>query len=157
MKIAYLEFPSNRPGGNELIRICGVLCIQYLSYIRHLSLLSLGAISGRFVILIMKYFYRNPIFQNLGLCAACWAHFICHHELWPTPVSHPFFSFNSSLGLAGEKHITRKLLSLDLFFKVMLFRVVFLILICIAIVFILFISFWLFWYCSIWLYFRLGD
>ena len=31
---------------------------------------------------------------------------MCHHELWPTPASHPF-SFrnsNSSLGLAGGKH-----------------------------------------------------
>ena len=24
---------------------------------------------------------NNPIFSNLGLCAACWAHFMCHHEL----------------------------------------------------------------------------
>ena len=41
---------------------------------------------------------------NLGLCAACWACFMCHHELWPTSVSHPFSFLNSSLGLAGEKH-----------------------------------------------------
>ena len=47
---------------------------------------------------------NNPIFSNLGLCAACWAHFICHHELCPTSVSHPFSFLNSSLGLAGEKH-----------------------------------------------------
>ena len=47
---------------------------------------------------------NNPIFSNLGLCAACWAHFMCHHELWPTSVSHPFSFLNSSLGLAGEKH-----------------------------------------------------
>ena len=39
---------------------------------------------------------NNPIFSNLGLCAACWAHFMCHHELWPTSVSHPFSSLNSS-------------------------------------------------------------
>ena len=32
------------------------------------------------------------------------AHFMCHHELWPTSVSHPFSFLNSSLGLAGEKH-----------------------------------------------------
>ena len=41
---------------------------------------------------------------NLGLCAACWARFMCHHELWPTSVSHPFSSLNSSLGFAGGKH-----------------------------------------------------
>ena len=40
------------------------------------------------------------VFSNLGLCAACWAHFMCHHELWPTSVSHPFSFLNSSLGLA---------------------------------------------------------
>ena len=42
-------------------------------------------------------------FSNLGLCAACWARFICHHELWPAAVSHPFSSLNSSLGFAWEK------------------------------------------------------
>ena len=46
----------------------------------------------------------NPIFANLGLCAACWARFMCHHELWPTSVSHPFSSLNISLGFAGGKH-----------------------------------------------------
>ena len=29
---------------------------------------------------------------------------MCHHELWPTSVSHPFSSLNSSLGFAGGKH-----------------------------------------------------
>ena len=47
---------------------------------------------------------NNPIFSNLGLCAACWAHFICHHELWPTSVSHAFSSLDSSLGFAWGKH-----------------------------------------------------
>ena len=28
---------------------------------------------------------------------------MCHHELWPTSVSHPF-SLNSYLGSAGGKH-----------------------------------------------------
>ena len=41
---------------------------------------------------------NDPIFSNLG------CHFMCHHELWPTSVSHPFSSLNSSLGLAGGKH-----------------------------------------------------
>ena len=39
---------------------------------------------------------NNPIFSNLGLCAACWAHFMCHHELWPISVSHPSFYNNKS-------------------------------------------------------------
>ena len=32
---------------------------------------------------------NNPIFWNLGLYAACWAHFACHDELWATSMSHP--------------------------------------------------------------------
>ena len=27
------------------------------------------------------------IFLNLGLCAACWAHFMWHHKFWPTSAS----------------------------------------------------------------------
>ena len=45
----------------------------------------------------------NPIFSNLGLCAVCWAHFMCHHELWPPSVGHPFSFLNSSWGLTGGK------------------------------------------------------
>ena len=51
-----------------------------------------------------RWCLNNPIFSNLGLCAACWAPFMCYHELWPTSVSHPFSSLNSSLGFAGGKH-----------------------------------------------------
>ena len=29
---------------------------------------------------------------------------MCHHELWPASVSHPFSALNSSLGFAGGKH-----------------------------------------------------
>ena len=29
---------------------------------------------------------------------------MCHHELWPPSVSHPFSSLNSSLGLTGGKY-----------------------------------------------------
>ena len=47
---------------------------------------------------------NNPTFSNLGLCAVCWAHFICHHELWPTSVGHPFSFLNSFWGLTGGKH-----------------------------------------------------
>ena len=47
---------------------------------------------------------RFALFSNVGLCAACWANFICHHELGPTSVSHPFSSLSSSLGLTGGKY-----------------------------------------------------
>ena len=47
---------------------------------------------------------NNPLFSNLGLCAACWTYFMYNHELWPTSVSHPFSSLNSSLGLTGGKY-----------------------------------------------------
>ena len=51
---------------------------------------------------------------------------MCHHELWPTSVSHPFSSLNS-FWASPEENITRKLLSLslDLFFKILLFHVAF--------------------------------
>ena len=45
-----------------------------------------------------------PSFSNLGLYAAFWAHFMCHHELWPTSESHPFSCLDSVLGLTGGKH-----------------------------------------------------
>ena len=70
---------------------------------------------------------NNPIFSNLGLCAACWAHFMCHLELWPTSVSHPFSFLSSSLGVAGGKHYEKLLsLSLELFFEILLFQITFL-------------------------------
>ena len=49
-------------------------------------------------------YLNNPIFSNVGLCAACWAQFVHYQELWPTSVSHPFFSISCSLGLDGGKH-----------------------------------------------------
>ena len=36
---------------------------------------------------------------QLELFPACWAHVMCHHELCPTSVSHPFCFLNASLGL----------------------------------------------------------
>ena len=32
----------------------------------------------------------NHIFPNLGSCAACSAHSMCHNELWLTSMSYPF-------------------------------------------------------------------
>ena len=52
---------------------------------------------------LICYGRNNAIFFNLGLFAACCAHFMCHHKLWPISVSHPFSFLNSSLGLAGRK------------------------------------------------------
>ena len=98
---------------------------------------------------------NNPIFSNLGFCAVCWAHFMCHSELWPTSVEYPFSFLNSSLGLTGGKH-TKKVvsLSLDFFFKILLFHVTFLIFFSIAV----FSPFcWLACYCSMWLYLRPGN
>ena len=45
-----------------------------------------------------------PFFSNFEICATCWAHFICHHELWLTSLMHPFSFLNGSLGLVGGKH-----------------------------------------------------
>ena len=65
------------------------------------------------------------------IIAACLAHFMCHFELWPTSVSHPFSSLNSPLlnRPFWRKNITRILpsLSSDLSFKILLFQVAFLI------------------------------
>ena len=52
---------------------------------------SLFAATIRDVWLILSFF-------NLGLFAACWVHFMCHHKLWPTSGSHPFSFLNNSLG-----------------------------------------------------------
>ena len=52
-----------------------------------------------------------PIFSNLGLCAACVAHFMCHHELWSTSVNHHFsfrYYWRKTLpGLLGTKSALR--------------------------------------------------
>ena len=57
---------------------------------------------------------NNPIFSNSGLCAARWAHFMYHHELCPTSLSH-HFSLLKSFRPSGEKNYHRILfLSLDL-------------------------------------------
>ena len=58
-----------------------------------------------------------PIFSNFGLCAECWTHFMCHHELWPISESHPLSYINNSL---GYQKIT------DPIFTFFLFLVVFL-------------------------------
>ena len=79
---------------------------------------------------------NNGIFSNLWLCAAFRARFMCHHELWPTSVSHTFSSLNSSLGFAGGKHYQKITIpSFDLFFKISLFHVAFLIFFSIAIIY----------------------
>ena len=77
-----------------------------------------------------------PSFSNLGLCAVCWAHFMCHHKLWPS--QHQWATpalFSIALEALLVENITRELLSLslDLFLKNLLFQVTFLIFFFIAV------------------------
>ena len=52
-----------------------------------------------------RMYKSTSIKNNIMLCAACWAHFTCHHELWLASVGHPLsFLNNSSWGLSGGKH-----------------------------------------------------
>ena len=69
---------------------------------------------------------NKPIFFNLGLCAACWACFMCHHKLWPTSVSHPFSLLSPSGLNCWRETLPGNSLSLDLFFKILLFQAAFL-------------------------------
>ena len=71
---------------------------------------------------------------NVMCCMLMSTFHVSSRIVTPTSVSHPF-SLNSSLGLAGG-NITRKLqsLSLDLFFKILLFQVAFLIFFSITII-----------------------
>ena len=73
---------------------------------------------------------NNSIFFNLGLCAACWAHFMRQHKLWPTSMSCSFSFLNSCLGLAGGKHYQKINIPI---FKILLFHATFLIFFSIAI------------------------
>ena len=59
---------------------------------------------------------NNP-FSNSGLFAACWALYMCHHELWSASQNQPSSFLNSSLGHTGRNHYRKIILSLDLFFK----------------------------------------
>ena len=51
--------------------------------------------------------FDDPILSNFGLCAVCWAHFMCHHKFWPTSVGHPFSFLNSFWCLSGGKHFQK--------------------------------------------------
>ena len=53
-----------------------------------------------------------PSFGIWGLCAVCWAHFMCHHELWPTSVGHLFSFLNSYWGLTGGKHYQKIIIAI---------------------------------------------
>ena len=81
---------------------------------------------------------NNPSW-NLGLCAVCCAHFMCHHELWPLSLSHTFSSHSRF------RPCWRKTLP-DLFFKILLFVIVFL-LFCTILLFLL-AFFWLGCFCN---------
>ena len=89
----------------------------------------------------------------LGLCAACWARFMCHQKLWPTSVSRPFSFLNSFLGLVGAKYYQKITIhiSIELFFKMLFFLIFFL-----SLAFLLTFV-WFGCYCSLWLCFRPGN
>ena len=106
---------------------------------------------------VVATFNHYPIFSNLGLCAARWACFMCHRELWPTSVRHPFSSLNSSLSFAGGKHYQK--ITIPIFrpvlqnfvipgykihnsFQLLPFLLTFFRLVC---------------YCNVWLYFSQGS
>ena len=86
---------------------------------------------------------NNPIFFNLGLCDACWAHFMCHHKLWPTWVSHTFSFLNSSVDFAGGKQYQKIVIPIysDSFFKILLFQAVFLLYSLVSLLSLLILSF----------------
>ena len=49
-------------------------------------------------------FWIIPFFFKFEVMSYMLKPFMCHHILWPTSVSHPFSSLNSSLSLDGGKH-----------------------------------------------------
>ena len=106
---------------------------------------------------LLQVMYKyHPIFSNLGLCAACWAHLMGHHKLWLTSVSDPFSFLNSALGFAREKHYQK--------IAIPIFRLV-LQNFALPVAFLAFFPslsflltfFWLGCYCSMWLYFSSGK
>ena len=134
-------------GKQDLSRFVFKMDFRWISYIAQMwagPLIFLGPPLG-----ISEQYH----FSILGLCAVCWAHFMCHHKLWPTSVSHPFSSVNSSLGLTGGKYYQNITLPL---FRLILqncaFRGCFLSCSFLSLSFLLSFS-RLVCYCSMWLYF----
>ena len=94
---------------------------------------------------------NNPIYH-----ASCWAHFTCHHELWPASVCNPYSSLSNPFCLAGGnyyKKITIPIFRLVLHF--FLFEVAFLIFCDISLF--IFTFFWMVCYSSMWLCFSPVD
>ena len=85
---------------------CRQATSHYLSQCWPRSLSPYGVIRPQWVNLYGHHrgCLNNPIFSNLRLCVACWAHIMCHHKLWPISMSHPFSSLNTSFGLTGGKY-----------------------------------------------------
>ena len=113
-------------------------------------------IFGSFIFLYGHHWgcLNNPIFSNLGLCAACWTCFMCHHELWPTSVSYPFSSLTSLLGFTGGQcyqKITIPIFRRNL--QILHFQVAFSYILFFRHLFSLLSSFF---YCSMWLFFSQG-
>ena len=93
-----------------------------------------------------------PSFRILGY-DPCWAHFMCHLEVWPKSVGHPLSILNSSSGLRGGKHYQKiTILIFRIFPKNLLPRLPFLYSFLFRSCILTFFK--LVCYCSIWLYFR---
>ena len=93
---------------------------------------------------------NNRISSNLGKCVVCWAHLMCHHELWSTSVSHPF-----SFSKAWKDYQKITIPILDVLLKTLLFHVASLIFS--VILLFLLTLFWLVWYCRLGFYFSPGN
>ena len=69
----------------------------------------------------------SHLFEFQEPCAACWAHLVCDHELWPSSMSRPCSSSQWFFRPYSRKHYNKLLLlSVDLSSKILLFHVAFL-------------------------------
>ena len=74
--------------------------IQYLYFISNLIWLHSGILIKR----LYQICLNNPIFLKQVVYAASWAYFMCHHELWPISMGHPFSFRNSFEGKTRKCH-----------------------------------------------------
>ena len=76
-------------------------------------LVTFNDVGGPLIFSRFKGCVNNPFFSNFRLYSACWARFMCHHEMWPTlVVIH--CPLPIALYALMEENITRKLPSLYL-------------------------------------------
>ena len=79
------------------------ICFKLSEYIPFVKVWTCGPILWSVGWGVLRRYCRSCFNLGLHVCAVCWAHFMCHHELWPTSASHPFSFLNSSLGFARGK------------------------------------------------------